>query len=91
MARIECYIDDKTKEALSILARDKGLSISKYIAGVISNHIDNGNEAQRFQKKIHYMLAQILGSVYDKDIASRNVDEVKSIIRKIDEKLDSEI
>ncbi len=86
MARVECYIPDEVKEKLTVLAKKNGYSISKYISHLVENHLEGRTEQQLFQLKTQAMLANILSSVYDAGIIKTNADEVKSLIKIIDEK-----
>ena len=86
MARIECYLSDGTKEKLAELAKENGDSISKYIGRIVENHLESKAEQLTFQTKIQAILANILSSVYDKDIIKTNTEEVKSLLKMIDDK-----
>ena len=87
MARVECYLSDKAKDKLTELANENGCSVSKYIGQIVENQLNHGTETERFQRKTNYILAQILGSVYDQNISTSNTETVKSLLKKIDEKV----
>lgn len=93
-SKVQTHVDPLTKESLKKMAEKRSMPLSKYVARILENHVDNWNENQLFQMKTQAMLAQILSSVLDYDISKTNAPEVKKLIQKIEteasEKLNSD-
>jgi len=90
-SKIQIYLDKKPGGEIKARAEKSSLSISKYVARVLENHVNNGSENELFQIKTQAILAQILSSVYDYDAVNANADEVKGLLQKIEEKAKQKI
>ena len=97
-SKIQIYLDPKTSKEIKRLADKKSISISKYAARVLEDHLENisknevvqtdtqamfaENKLSQIQNKA--MLAQILSCVYDFDVINGNAGEVKELMRQIE-------
>jgi len=91
MVRIDCYVTEESKEKLSSLVTESGISLSKLISNIIVNHINSEPSENKFQLKMQYHMSQILGSIYDREVVTANAETVKSLIKKVDDRVASDI
>ena len=84
MARIECYIEDNTKSDLKERASKQGLSLSKYVSKILSDHV-NSHDVDAFNHtKTHTLLAHIFSCVYDESFHKNNAETIRDMLKDID-------
>jgi len=62
MAQISLYVEDAVAKRLSSIARSRNLSVSKYVAGVIKESLNN-DDTEEISKK--QLLQSLLGAIDD--------------------------
>ena len=69
MAQISLYIDDNVASRLNSAAKSQNLSVSKYVANIISESLSN-SDAKEAQKK--QLLRELQGALDDSSYTEQN-------------------
>ena len=92
MRRIQTYLDDKTADALTQFAEQKGLSLSTAAGDILRGHFEcvSGDvksavdaETKSYFLRIINTLNQVLMCVYDQDKAGLKAESAQECIQKI--------